>query len=51
MLEKAIEQIRTVSPRYESDRSLAPDIEAIAAMVNGGSFCEPGKAILPSYAA
>jgi histidine ammonia-lyase len=50
-LEKAIEKIRAVSPRYESDRSLAPDIEAVAAMVNGGGFCEPGKAILPSYAA
>jgi len=48
-LETAIKQIRTVSPRYESDRSLAPDIEGIAAMVNGGSFCEPGKSILPSY--
>ena len=50
-LEKAIEKIRAVSPHYESDRSLAPDIEAVAAMVNGGGFCEPGKAILPSYAA
>jgi len=50
ILETAIEQIRTVSPPYESDRSLAPDIEGIAAMVNGGSFCEPGKSILPSYA-
>jgi histidine ammonia-lyase len=49
-LETAIEKIRTVSPRYESDRSLAPDIEGIAAMVNGGSFCEPGKSILPSFA-
>ena len=49
-LETAIEQIRTVSPRYERDRSLAPDIEEIATMVNRGSFCEPGKSILPSYA-
>ncbi len=50
-LETAIQQIRTVSPRYGSDRSLAPDIEEIAAMVNGGGFCEPGKSILPSFAA
>jgi histidine ammonia-lyase len=50
-LETAIAQIRTVSPRYENDRSLAPDIEAIAAMVNGGGFCMLGKSILPSFSA
>ena len=50
-LEKAIQQIRDVSPSYESDRSLAPDIQEVAALVNSGSFFEWGHAILPSHAA
>ena len=50
-LEKAVKQIRDVSPRYESDRSLAPDIQEVAALVNSGSFCESGKSILPSFSA
>jgi histidine ammonia-lyase len=50
-LEKAIGQIRDVSPKYEGDRSLAPDIQEIAAMVDGGSFCDAGKTILPSLSA
>jgi len=49
-LETVIGQIRAVSPAYESDRSLAPDIREIAELVNGGGFCGPGKSILPSYA-
>jgi histidine ammonia-lyase len=51
MLERAVEQIRGVSPRYEKDRSLAPDIEELAALVNSGSFCESGNSILPSHTA
>jgi histidine ammonia-lyase len=50
-LERAVEKIRAVSPRYESDRSLGPDIEEIATLVNGGGFCEVGKSILPSFSA
>jgi histidine ammonia-lyase len=50
-LERAIEKIRDVSPKYESDRSLAPDIEEVAAMVNSGHFCDSGETILPSHAA
>jgi histidine ammonia-lyase len=50
-LESEIERIRKISPRYESDRSLSPDIIEIAALINGGGFCEPGKSILPSFAA
>jgi histidine ammonia-lyase len=50
-LEKALEQIRRVSPAYESDRSLAPDIKEIAALVNGGGFCAASRSVLPSYAA
>ncbi len=51
MLENVIEQIRAVSPRYERDRSLAPDIGKVVAIINSGSFCQSGKSILPSYAA
>jgi len=50
-LENVIEQIRAVSPAYESDRSLAPDIRVIAELVNGGGFCGSGQSILPSYSA
>lgn len=50
-LESVIERIRKISPAYESDRSLSPDIMEIAALINGGGFCEPGRSILPSFAA
>jgi histidine ammonia-lyase len=50
VLEKALEKIRDASPRYESDRSLAPDIEEVAQLVDGGCFCDSGKSILPSFA-
>jgi len=50
-LERAIKKIRDLSPRLEADRSLAPDIQEIAALVNAGDFCEPGKTILPSFSA
>jgi len=51
VLEKALEKIRDTSPRYESDRSLGPDIEEVAQLVDGGCFCDSSKSILPSYAA
>ena len=49
-LERVIDKIRTVSPRYERDRSLAPDIGKVVAMIESGDFCQPGKSILPSFA-
>jgi histidine ammonia-lyase len=49
-LEGAIEQVRAVSPRYISDRSLAPDIEQVASIVDAGGFCAPARSILPSFA-
>jgi len=49
MLESVVGQIRAVSPKYERDRSLAPDIEKVVAMINGGHFCQSGKSILPSF--
>ena len=50
-LQNVIERIRKVSPKYERDRSLAPDIAAVVAMIENGDFCRHGEAILPSYAA
>ncbi len=50
-LEAVIGQIRAVSPKYERDRSLAPDIANVVAMIEGGSFCPASQAILPSFSA
>ena len=50
-LEAALRAIRAVSPRLESDRSLSPDIVAVAALVNDGRFREAVAsmpAILPA---
>ena len=49
VLEQALEKVRDVSPRYESDRSLAPDIAEVAQLVDRGCFCDSGKSILPSF--
>ncbi|MGB5346679.1 MAG: histidine ammonia-lyase [Woeseia sp.] len=50
VIETIIEQVRLFSPPYDSDRSLAPDIEQLAGLIDGGSFCEPCAAVLPSFA-
>ncbi len=47
-LERVISRIRAVSPRYERDRSLTPDIANVVAMIESGDFAEVGKSILPS---
>lgn len=49
-LEEAMGIIRAVSPRVETDRSLAPDIEQVAAIVDAGGFCDATRSILPSFA-
>lgn len=49
-LERVIGKIRAVSPRYERDRSLAPDIAGVVAMIESGDFCQAGESILPSFA-
>ena len=51
LIEKALRQIRGLSDSYDSDRSLAPDIQALADDINAGRFCEFGREILPSFAA
>jgi len=50
-IEKAILQIRALSEPYDSDRSLSPDIQALAGDINDGGFCDFGSEILPSFAA
>ena len=50
-IENAIAEIRSVSARYEEDRSLAADIERLAQLVNEGLFHSWAAAELPSAAA
>ena len=50
-IEKALVQVRALSDAYDSDRSLSPDIQALADEIDNGQFCEYGRAILPSFAA
>ena len=48
ILEDAHGVIRSVSPEYESDRSLKDDVEAVSRIVNGGHFYEHCAGIMPS---
>lgn len=48
VLEEAICEIRAASPRYTEDRSLAPDIASVSAMINSGAFCRQVASILPA---
>ena len=50
LLEKAIKQVRNLSAAYTEDRSLSPDIQALAMEINRGEYCQYGSAILPSFA-
>jgi len=47
-LEQILAIIREVSPVYTEDRALATDVTRVAAMVNGGIFCDWSSSILPS---
>jgi histidine ammonia-lyase len=49
ILEQAIGHIRALSPRLEKDRSLASDIEEVAAIVDEGRFCAATRSVLPSF--
>jgi histidine ammonia-lyase len=51
LLEKAMQQVRSVSVAYTQDRSLSPDIQKLAKEINAGEFCQYGQAILPSFVA
>ncbi len=48
ILETAHAQIRKVSPFLETDRSLKPDIEGVAELINDGQFYASCQSILPS---
>lgn len=50
VLEAVIADIRTHSPRYETDRSLSGDIEALARRIADGHYYEHARSILPSDA-
>jgi len=50
LLEKAMQQVRTVSAAYSEDRSLSPDIQALAEEIDQGEFCQYASSILPSFA-
>lgn len=47
-LEKTVNQIRSMSASYSSDRSLASEIEAVAQTIETGEFCEFSQFVLPS---
>ena len=50
-IETIIEQVRHFSPVYDTDRSLSAEIEQLAGLIDGGSFAEHCRAILPSFPA
>ncbi|MDH5345977.1 MAG: aromatic amino acid lyase, partial [Gammaproteobacteria bacterium] len=47
VLEDARASIRSISPQFDSDRSLKPDVEALAALIEAGRFFPSCEAILP----
>ena len=47
-LENALQQVRSISPSYSTDRSLSVEIDALAQKINAGIFCDDARAILPS---
>jgi histidine ammonia-lyase len=48
LLESAHADIRNVSPIFERDRSLKPDVDDVAALIESGRFYETCRSILPS---
>ncbi len=50
-IENAMSEIRSISPPYDTDRSLANDIEQLARLIDGGAFADCAASILPSLTA
>jgi histidine ammonia-lyase len=50
-IESVITALRKVSPTFVADRSLSSDITRVAAMIDGGRFCEHAASVLPSLRA
>ncbi len=48
VLEESHARIRELSPRFEADRSLKPDVDAVAALIESGAFYRQCAAVLPS---
>lgn len=48
-IEEVIAAIRQVSPAYDDDRSLSPDIRRIAATIDNGDYCRYASSVLPSW--
>jgi len=49
-LESAYQKIRALSPALERDRSLKPDIDAVAASIEAGAYREYCETLMPSLA-
>ncbi|MBT8077394.1 MAG: histidine ammonia-lyase [Gammaproteobacteria bacterium] len=47
-LETVLSKVRKLSPRYAEDRSLSPDIQAVAELIENGAFFDMARRILPS---
>jgi len=47
-LEEVIIALRLLSPPYEEDRSLSPDIRRVAAAIDEGEYCRYAESVLPS---
>jgi histidine ammonia-lyase len=50
-IEEIMVALREVSPAYTEDRSISADIARVAALIEGGRFCEYSSSILPSLSA
>ncbi len=48
VLEESYTRIRALSPRFEADRSLKPDVDVVATLIESGAFYRQCAAILPS---
>ncbi len=48
ILESAHARIRSLSPVFEEDRSLKPDVDDVAALIRSGYFYDTCRSILPS---
>jgi histidine ammonia-lyase len=48
-IEEVIAAIREISPVYDNDRSLSPDIRRLAAVIDNGDYCSYAASVLPSY--
>jgi histidine ammonia-lyase len=50
LLEQSLSQIRQLSPALATDRSLKPDIDAVASLIDDGYFSQQCSSLLPSFA-